>query len=286
MHGRLCIKEQNLAKGKNKTMEQDKQTKMSPEKAAAIRVLSTAKELFVLMSLCTKMPFVMCDPETFDDEVFIYEKEEDIKREGKRFIDQKIPLQIAKLEKQQFLSFYTNLFTMGVNCVVLNGYMPGEFKLQLADMVKKPGGNLPQGQVWVENAGLHLTAIYFMQEVRRQKLPELTDELKEMQEEILADYGKGTYIAAFHENNGVPLLKQTNGDAYQPIFTDVVEFRKFNKDNQYKAAVVEAAKIPGVLAAEAKGVVVNPFGVNLQLPITRKQDPAKPEKKPGGAENE
>ena len=27
------------------------------------------------MSLCTKMPFVMCDPETFDDEVFLYEKE-------------------------------------------------------------------------------------------------------------------------------------------------------------------------------------------------------------------
>lgn len=252
-------------------MEEKKQVKMSPEKAAAVRVLSTSKELFVLMSLCTKMPFVMCDPETFDDEVFIYEKEEDIKREGQRFVDQKIPLQIAKVENKQLLNFYSNLFTMGVNCVVLNGYMPGEFKLQLADMVNRPGSNMPEGKVWIENAGLHLTALYFMQEVRRQKLSELTDELKSMQEEILADYGRGTYIAAIHENNGVPLLKQSNGDAYQPIFTDVIEFRKFNKDNKFKAAVVEAAKIPNVLAAEAKGVVVNPFGVNLQLPITRKQ---------------
>lgn len=64
------------------------------------------------MSLCTKMPFVMCDPETFDDEVFLYEKEEDIKREGQRFLDQKIPLQIAKIDNKQFLHFYSNLFTM------------------------------------------------------------------------------------------------------------------------------------------------------------------------------
>lgn len=258
-------------------MGQDKQVKIDQDKAAAIRTLSTAKELYVLMSFCTKMPFVMCDPETFDDEIFMYEKEEDVKREGQRFIEQKIPLQIAKVESKQLLGFYANLFTMGVNCIVLNGYMPGEYRLQLADMVRRPGSDLPEGQVWVENAGLHLTALYFMQEVRRQKLPELTDELKEMQEEILADYSKGKYIAALHENNGIPLLKQKNGDAFQPIFTDVFEFRKFNKNNLFKAAVVEAAKIPAVLASDAKGVVLNPFGVNLQLPITRKQAPKKPE---------
>lgn len=251
---------------------------VQPEKQAAMRTLSGARELYVLISLCTKMPFVMCDPETFDDEIFIYEKEEDIRREGKRFVDQKIPLQIAKVEQKDFLNFYANLFTMGVNCVVLNGYMPGEYKLQLSDMVKKPGQKLPNGQVWVENPGLHLTAIYFLQEVRRQKLSELTDELKEMQEEILADYGKGTYVAAFHENNGVPLLKQKNGDAFQPVFTDILEFRKFNKDNQFKAAMVTAAKIPEILAGEAKGVVINPFGINLQLPITKRPVKKEPEK--------
>ena len=78
-------------------MDQGKQTKEKAEKLAVMKKLSTSKELFVLMSLCTKMPFVMCDPETFDDEVFLYEKEEDIKREGQRFLDQKIPLQIAKM---------------------------------------------------------------------------------------------------------------------------------------------------------------------------------------------
>ena len=93
-------------------MDQGKQTKEKAEKLAAMKKLSTSKELFVLMSLCTKMPFVMCDPETFDDEVFLYEKEEDIKREGQRFLDQKIPLQIAKIDNKQFLHFYSNLFKM------------------------------------------------------------------------------------------------------------------------------------------------------------------------------
>jgi len=251
---------------------------MQPEKQAAIRTLSGSEELYVLISLCTKMPFVMCDPETFDDEIFIYEKEEDIKREGKRFVDQKIPLQIAKVARKDFLNFYANVFTMGVNCVVLNGYMPDMFKLQLSEMVKKPGQKLPNGQIWVENPGLHLTALYFMQEVRRQKLSELTDELKEMQEEILTDYGKGTYVAAVHENNGIPLLKQKNGDVFQPVFTDILEFGKFNKDNQFKAVVVTAAKIPEILAEDAKGVVINPFGVNLQFPITKRPEKKRPER--------
>ncbi len=251
---------------------------MQPEKQAAIRTLSGSEELYVLISLCTKMPFVMCDPETFDDEIFIYEKEEDIKREGKRFADQKIPLRIAKVARKNFLNFYANLFTMGVNCVVLNGYMPDMYKLQLSELVKKPGQKLPNGQIWVENPGLHLTALYFMQEVRRQKLSELTDELKEMQEEILTDYGKGTYVAAVHENNGIPLLKQKNGDVFQPVFTDILEFGKFNKDNQFKAVVVTAAKIPEILAEDAKGVVINPFGVNLQFPITKRPEKKRPER--------
>ena len=36
------------------------------------------------MSLCTKMPYVLCDEETFDDEVLLYYTEEDAQREGKK----------------------------------------------------------------------------------------------------------------------------------------------------------------------------------------------------------
>lgn len=250
------------------------------EKQSVLSSLRNAKEIYVLMSLCTKMPYVTCDPETFDDEVLIYFKEEDIKREGQRLIDEKIPVQVARVEEKQMLHFYANLYTMGVNCILVDQYMDSEIRIQLPELVKKPGaGPENENKVWIENPALHLTAIYFMQEVRRQKLEQLTDELKEMQEEILTNYSRGTFITGFSEGNGVPLLKQSNGDAYQPVFTDILEFGKFNKNNAMKPVVIEAKRIPEVLVAEAKGVVVNPFGINLQLPIIKKAA-ANPENAP------
>ena len=51
---------------------------------------------------------------------------------------------------------------MGVNCLVFNGYMEDEYKLQLADLVNRPGQNLKEGQIWVENPGLHLSLIHIL----------------------------------------------------------------------------------------------------------------------------
>lgn len=255
-------------------MSEENEKKTDAGRQEALNKLRTSPELFVLISLCTKMPYVMCDPETFDDEIFLYEKEEDVKKEAVALVQQKIPVHVAKIENQQFLNFYANLYTMGVNCIVYNWKMDSEVKLQLPELVRRPGiENLPEGKIWVENPSLHLTALYFMQEVRKQKLEKLTPELKEMQDEILADYGRGTFLAAVHEENGVPLMKQKNGDSYQPIFTDALEFRKFNKDNKFRAVVVKAQKVVDVLAKEAKGVVINPMGVNLQLPVVRRNQP-------------
>ena len=61
------------------------------DKQQVLNQLRNAKEIYVIMSLCTKMPYVVCDKETFDDEVMIYFNEEDIRREGKRLIEEKIP---------------------------------------------------------------------------------------------------------------------------------------------------------------------------------------------------
>jgi hypothetical protein len=71
----------------------------------------------------------------------------------------------------------------------------------------------------------------------------------------------------------MPMLKQKNGDAYQPIFTDILEFRKFNKEDQFKTMAIEAKNVPKMLVNEAKGVVINPYGVNLQIPIVRPEEP-------------
>ena len=252
-------------------MKEENKNGQLPEKEQLLSSLRNAEEMYVFMSLCTKMPYVLCDEETFDDEVLLYYTEEDAQREGKKLIEQRIPIQIAKIEKKQLLGFFSSLYPMGVNGLLINKNMESEARLQLGELVIRPNTeDLPDGKVWVENPQLHLTALYFMQEMRRQKKPELTEELKEMQEEILSNFQKGTYIVAVQEDKKVPLLKQKDGSAFQPIFTDVIEFQKFNREQKFKSAVIEAKNLLKVLVPEAKGVVINPFGVNLQLPITRK----------------
>ncbi len=251
-------------------MKEENNTKNNPQRQEVLAHLRNAKELFVIISLHTKMPFVFCDPETFDDEVLLYKTEKEAQKGGKLLLAQKDPVNIAKLENRHLLSFYSNLFTMGVNALAVNKGLEDEIHLQLGELVKRPDmDNLPDGKKWVENPQFHLTALYFMQQMRKDPKQQMTEEMKEMQEELLVDLQRGKFLVAVEPDKGLPILKQKDGSVFQPIFTDPDEFRKFNRENKYRTAVIEYAKIPDILAPEAKGVIVNPVGVNVPFNIAR-----------------
>ena len=93
---------------------------------------------------------------------------------------------------------------------------------------------------------------------------ERAEELKDLNEELAAHFRRGKYIIAVEEGKGIPLL-QKNGETYQPVFTDIREFQKFNREKRYGGAVVEYEKVKEILAPETKGVAVNPLGVNILL---------------------
>ena len=251
-------------------MKEENNTKNNPQRQEVLAHLRNTKELFVIISLHTKMPFVFCDPETFDDEVLLYKTEKEAQKGGKLLLAQKDPVNIAKLENRHLLSFYSNLFTMGVNALAVNKGLEDEIHLQLGELVKRPDmDNLPDGKKWVENPQFHLTALYFMQQMRKDPKQQMTEEMKEMQEELLVDLQRGKFLVAVEPDKGLPVLKQKDGSVFQPIFTDPDEFRKFNRENKYRTAVIEYAKIPDILAPEAKGVIVNPVGVNVPFNIAR-----------------
>lgn len=251
-------------------MKEENNTKNNPQRQEVLAHLRNAKELFVIISLHTKMPFVFCDPETFDDEVLLYKTEKEAQKGGKLLLAQKDPVNIAKLENRHLLSFYSNLFTMGVNALAVNKGLEDAIHLQLGELVKRPDmDNLPDGKKWVENPQFHLTALYFMQQMRKDPKQQMTEEMKEMQEELLVDLQRGKFLVAVEPDKGLPVLKQKDGSVFQPIFTDPDEFRKFNRENKYRTAVIEYAKIPDILAPEAKGVIVNPVGVNVPFNIAR-----------------
>ena len=200
---------------------------------------------------------MVCDPETFDDEILLYYTEAEAKEEAMKLQKEGNPMQLVKVDENSRLSFFTGLFPMGVNCILVDKGLDGQITVQLDELITRPKDEeLPEGKIRVENPELVLTAAYFMQQMRKPDKPEMTDELKELNEEMLAHYQEGRYIVTVQEDKGIPILKQ--------------KFQNLNKGVTLKTAVVEGSKIPEILSPEAFGVAVNPFGVNLQLQIKRK----------------
>ena len=111
---------------------------------------------------------MVCDPETFDDEIALFFEEEDAKKEAARLAGEKIPVGVMRMENRQMLPFYTSLYTMGINALLV--FDGGEkTPVQLGDFVRRrKNEDIPEGKVWVENPALHLTALYFLQDARRQ----------------------------------------------------------------------------------------------------------------------
>lgn len=221
------------------------------------------------------MPYVVCDAETFDDEILVYFTEEDVEEKAKDLIREGNQVQVVAVDKASRLAFFTGLYPIGVNCIRVNAGVKGETAVQLNSLITRPDAEkLPNGGIRVENPELHLTALYFLQQVRRRQGAEETEAIKELNEEMMAHFQKGTYILPIEEGKGVPILKQKDGKIFQPIFTDIYEMKKFqmfSKGAVFKTGVVPAAKLPEVLAPGAAGVAVNPLGINLPLQIERKE---------------
>lgn len=122
---------------------------------------------------------------------------------------------------------------MGVNALAVNSGTDMEITVQLSDLVTRNiPKELPEGKQIVENPALHLTAAYFMQELRKQEQPQMTEELKELQEELLAHYGKGTFLIPVEENGQIPILKQKTVRCISLFLRMCWNFRSSRKEDR------------------------------------------------------
>lgn len=258
------------------TAENQNTAVISAPKRELLQRLSKAEgEYFVMISLCTKLPYVVCDEETYDDEVLVFFNEEEVKAEFERLNRERIPVNVTKLTTKQMMFFFTSLFTMGVNAMLV--HWNGEKAIvQLNEIVKKKGKEeLPEGNDWVENPELHLTALYLAQALRTPAKSDISESLREMQEELTDCFRKGRFIFGMEqEGQGTPLVKLKDEKTYLPVFSDVLEFQRFNKDNKFRPVVVEGVNLPKVLPQQAQGVVLNMMSTALPLMIGRAQVPS------------
>lgn len=241
-----------------------------------ITKIQNAQALYVLMSVRTRLPYVVCDDETCDDEVFVYFEEKEIVNRASELLKKGVPTQPIKIEQKNGLAFFSSLYAMGVNAVRFDQGCVSETMLPLDKIVRRPDADkLPEGQQRFENPAFHLTAMYFLQETRTGEPVELTEDLAELQEEMMIHFWEGKILLATQEDQkSILLMKNKEGRTFQPIFTDVNEFKKFatiNKQPKLNMVVINAKDLPKVMAKDAERVVVNPFGLNLQLDIAREE---------------
>lgn len=238
----------------------------------AIKELQTRDAIFVAYSQATKLPYVICDEESFNDQVWVFATEEEIKEFGKKKLEEKVLLMGMKYEKKDYPRFYGTLYAIGVNSVV---WVDGENKVEvdLTSIARQADfSQLEPKKQPLFNSTLQLSGIYFMQELRRPiKKEERTANMREMEEELIVNLKKSEFLVAMATDPeepkkvNIPYLKNKEGDILQPAFTDVMEFDKFARGKKLRAAKVPFAKLPGLLIGQAKAFVINPMGFNLIL---------------------
>ncbi len=234
-------------------------------KQEVIQGMMRNEKIFVIFSLRTRMPFVACDPETFDDQIYLYLTEEEATAEAKRMTDAGDPVGVYVMTTQAFLPFYMNLYFIGINRIIAGQNTDSCYAIQLTEFVRRElKDNDPMNPRTVENPELSLTMLYFIQELAK-KTPD-KKAIADLDEEMKADFHRAKFLMPFQEDNNGILLEK-DGHKYQPLFTDFFEFDKFSRGKKLKVLVVETTKLIQNFPKNAEGVAINPSGVNVVLNI-------------------
>lgn len=253
---------------------------MAIDKSFLAKSIQKKEEMIVAYCAYTNMPLVVCDPETYNDQVWIFDTEAQLQEFAKSYTEKKILLKGIKYMNKNFLAFFSTLFTIGVNELVFVSENSQE-KIELADLIRRPDySKLPKEKQPVLNAELQLTGLYFMQEASRPVPNDQKPQLKELEEELAANLYKAKYIVPIEFLEGpeseaeklksrkyrLPILKNKNEDILQPVFTDPTEFGKFNRENKLRALVLPFSNLSKLLIKDSKGFLLNPAGFHIAMP--------------------
>lgn len=249
---------------------------MENEFAIPIKKMQHLEKTYVIFGQATKMPFITCDEESFNDQIWVFTTEEKAKAYAeKRRDENKDLLMVVNLENKQLLGFYSSLYLLGVNEIVFNEeeqktHIPIEKLVMQQDFSKLPEEKRP-----LTNAQMQLTGLYFMQEVHRAIPNNEKPNLRELEEEMAVNLVRSRFLIAVDvdgdqalpdgTNVRIPCVQNQDGKMFQPIFTDSSELQKFNKEGKFKANMVNFANIEKILGSNIEGVVLNPQGMNIVI---------------------
>lgn len=237
----------------------------------AVKEIQAREDMFVAYSQATKLPYVTCAEETYNDQAWFFADEETLKEFGKKKLDDKILLMGMKYEKKDFPKMYGLLYAVGVNTLVWNNGSE-EIEIELERIVRQPDLSKvePQKRPLI-NSTLQLSGIYFMQELRRPVAKEEHGNIRELEEELIVNMKKSEFLVAMAQNEeeptkvNIPYLKDKDGKILQPVFSDVLEYEKFARGRKLRIVKIPFAKLPEIMIPQAEAMAINPMGFNLLL---------------------
>ncbi|MGN0298618.1 MAG: SseB family protein [Lachnospiraceae bacterium] len=245
-------------------------------KEELLRSIPNLEQVFVIFSRLTHVPYVECDKETYDDEVFVYLSEINAVEKAKALTADKRPAIAIKVEKKNMLKIFSDLYAYGVNAVVFDS---GEdvYTVQLNEFVRRPDFSaIPEAQRPLENPQFQLSMIYFMQEARRQQVEQpVAERCRDLEEEMVANMTRAQYLMPIKEvemdgkkSAQLVVIKMQDGSPMAPVFTDAMEYTRFKGSNQeLKVLKLDIEKLSKmVLPEEVKGFFINPTGVGVPMP--------------------
>src|SRR5699024_2306140 len=136
---------------------------MTVDNRFLIKKFEHFEHIFVLFSQTTRLPFIECDEETFDDQVYVFTDEERIKEAGQKYLKEKIALMAVKIPQAHIKAFLSGLYSVGVNALMVQDE-GAPVRVELEQLVPKPDlEEANKGPVPKLNPELQLTALYFLQ---------------------------------------------------------------------------------------------------------------------------
>ena len=257
---------------------------MTVDNRFLIKKFEHFEHIFVLFSQTTRLPFIECDEETFDDQVYVFTDEERIKEAGQKYLKEKIALMAVKIPQAHIKAFLSGLYSVGVNALMVQDE-GAPVRVELEQLVPKPDlEEANKGPVPKLNPELQLTALYFLQELRRpgERSAAEKKKLRSLEEEMAVNMMKSRFILAVdvtevegqwdpkapNQKAKIPFVKNKDGKIFQPCYSDLGDFKKFNSKNKnakFRLLAVPYDELPKYLIKDSLGFVFNPAGFNLIL---------------------
>lgn len=235
--------------------------------------IPTLDGIYLIFSTATRCPYVVCNPETYDDEAMVCISEQAAEAKVKELRELDIPVSSTKVVKDAMLNSFNDMYCFGINAV---RFVDDEDELciQLTDFVHKGDiSKIPEERRPLENPSLQLSMLYFCQEARyRGQDPK---KVHEYEEEMVADIRKSTFLVPIAELNSddegkkeikFMILKSKDKEPVVPVFTDTMTLMHFlgkGRCQVIKMNIDQLAKLE--IPNATRGFIFNPNGVGLVL---------------------